>query len=114
VISLRARPGPLRERFQVLIQLWLRGLEQLASDAVRERHLSAKLDVEQLSFELYALILGANWSRQLFGDQVAIARARTALHRRLGELSTERGKALLRKAERSASVRAKPTEPRGR
>jgi AcrR family transcriptional regulator len=97
--ELDGRPGALRDRFQAMIHAWLRGLEQLAKDAMRERHLQAKLDVEQLSFELYSLVLGANWSRQLFNNQIAIARARAVVQRRLFELATERGRVLLQQAD---------------
>jgi AcrR family transcriptional regulator len=106
--ELDGRPGALRDRFQAMIHAWLRGLEQLAKDAMRERHLQAKLDVEQLSFELYALVLGANWSRQLFNNQIAIARARAVVQRRLFELATEHGRVLLQQAD------AKDKAPRSR
>ena len=97
--ELDGRPGELRERFLALIQVFLRGLEDLAGEAVRERHLQSKLDVKQLSFELYALVLGTNWSIQLLGDERATARARAVVQRRIDELATQRGRALLAKNE---------------
>lgn len=103
--ELDGQPGPLRARLQAMIRAWLRALEKLARQAVRDRHLQSKLDVEQLSFELYALVLGANWSRQLFDDHVAIARARAVVQRRFGELATARGKLLL---SRTAAETRKP------
>ena len=70
------RPGPVRDKLRDGLQLWLAELEKQARLAEAE-------DPEQIVFEVYSLVQGANASYQLFGDEAAFARARTAVERLL-------------------------------
>ena len=54
-------------------------LDELAKQA----KLAGAEDPEQLVFEIYSLVQGANASYQLFDDERAFARARTAIERLL-------------------------------
>jgi len=70
------RPGPVRDKLRDGLQLWLAELTKQAGLAGAE-------DPDQLAFEVYSLVQGANASYQLFGDETAFARARTAIERLL-------------------------------
>lgn len=98
--ELDGRPGAVREHFVELIKAWLAVLRQIIRDAIRAQHLQGTVEPEQLVLEIYALVLGANWSRQLLGDKRAVHRIRTAIQSRLSAAATGRGKRLLRAAPR--------------
>ena len=51
--------------------------------ALRLRELPSDTDVEQLVFELHAMVLQANHDRQLLGRKDALTRARNAVNRLL-------------------------------
>jgi hypothetical protein len=50
---------------------------------VRLQELPSDTDVEQLVFELHAMVLQANHDRQLLGREDALTRARNAVNRLL-------------------------------
>jgi AcrR family transcriptional regulator len=68
------RPGPVRDRLRDGLQLWL-------AELAKQANLAGAEDAEQIAFEVYSLVQGANASYQLFGDERAFARARTAIDR---------------------------------
>jgi AcrR family transcriptional regulator len=68
------RPGPVREKLAEGQGALLRALEKQAEIAGAD-------DPQQLVFEIYSLVQGANASYQLFGDKRAFKRARTAIER---------------------------------
>jgi len=70
------RPGPVRDKLRDGQRAWL---EELAKHA----GLAGAEDPEQLVFEVYSLVQGANASYQLFEDEEAYVRARRALERLL-------------------------------
>jgi AcrR family transcriptional regulator len=70
------REGPVRDAVSHGVKAWLGELERQADRAGVEAP-------AQLAFELYSLVLGANATRRLLGDQAALARARTAIEQRL-------------------------------
>ena len=57
------------------------------TDSVREARamgeIAAVEDVDQLTFELDALLLGANFAYVFFGDPIALERARLGVRARL-------------------------------
>ena len=77
--ELAPREGPVRER----IQEFLAGFGgRFAAEvaAARDRgELDASADPEQLAFEIDSMLLGANAAFVMFGDPVAIERARTGI-----------------------------------
>jgi AcrR family transcriptional regulator len=68
------RPGPVRDKLRDGLRLWL-------AELAKQAKLAGAEDPEQLAFEVYSLVQGANASYQLFGDDRAFARARTAIQR---------------------------------
>jgi AcrR family transcriptional regulator len=99
--ELDGRPGPVREHFVELIKAWLAALRIIVRDAIRAGHLQETTDPEPFILELYALVLGANWSRQLLGDKQAVKHMRAAMQSRLTAAATARGKRTLRAAARA-------------
>jgi AcrR family transcriptional regulator len=82
-IEFDSRPGPVRDEIAGLMSEWLMALEAAIADAQDAGHVSPDTDAQQLAFELHSLCLGANSSFQLYHDNAAFDRARTAIRRRL-------------------------------
>jgi AcrR family transcriptional regulator len=78
-----SRPGPVRDRIASVMGEWLLALEASIQDAQEAGELPAVLDSEQLAFEVQSLGTGANWAFQLYRDEGAFERARTAIRDRL-------------------------------
>ena len=79
--ELDGHPGPVRD---ALIDAVNAGDALITRDinlAIRLGELPADTDVEQLAFELHAMILQANHNHQLLGRRDALDRARTAIER---------------------------------
>jgi AcrR family transcriptional regulator len=70
------RPGPVRDKLRGGQGLWL-------DELVKQARLAGVEEPEQLVFEISSLVQGANGSYQLFDDEAAFARARTAIERLL-------------------------------
>jgi AcrR family transcriptional regulator len=70
------RPGQVREKLRDGLRAWL-------DELTKQARLAGADDPEQLVFEIYSLVQGANASYQLFEDEAAFARARAALERLL-------------------------------
>ncbi len=82
--ELDGRPGPVRD---VVAGAVARADALLCRDvdlARRLGELPSGTDVEQLVFELHAMVLQANHDRQLLGREDALTRARNAVNRLLG------------------------------
>jgi AcrR family transcriptional regulator len=82
-IEFDGRPGPVRDRIASAIGEWLLALEAAIQDAQEAGELPAVLDSEQLAFEIHSLGIGANSAFQLYRDETAFARARSAIGDRL-------------------------------
>ena len=98
--ELDGRPGAVREHLVELIKAWLAVLRIIIRDAIRSGHLQETTEPEPLVLELYALVLGANWSRQLLGEKHAVKYMRHALQARLTAAATAHGKRMLATAAR--------------
>jgi AcrR family transcriptional regulator len=77
------RPGAVRDRIASMMGEWLLALEATIGDAQDAGELPADLDVEQLTFEINSIGLGANWAYQLYRDEQAFDRARKAIRERV-------------------------------
>jgi AcrR family transcriptional regulator len=77
------RPGPVRDEIAAFVSEWLIALETAIQDAKDANHLAPDVDAQQLAFELHSLGMGANWAYQLYHDEVAFDRARSAIRERL-------------------------------
>jgi hypothetical protein len=84
-VEFDSRPGPVRDRIASMMSEWLMALEAAIQDAQEAGELSAALDSEQLAFEIHSLGMGANWTFQLYRDETAFERARTAIRDRLSD-----------------------------
>src|SRR3954447_18080990 len=82
-VEFDSRPGPVRDEIAGLVSEWLMALEAAIADAQEAGHVSRDTDAQQLAFELHSLCLGANWAFQLYRDDTAFERARSAIRRRL-------------------------------
>ncbi len=102
------RPGAVRDRVAEIMKEWLMLLRRSITEAQAAGQLGREADPAQLSFELNALEMGANWAFQLHGDRQAFARAREAMLERLRRVATPEGLPLL-----PAPRRAKARAPRG-
>jgi AcrR family transcriptional regulator len=77
------RPGPVRDAVAKQMDDWFAMLEKAIRMAKDEGHLAAAVDPAQLSFELNALLFGANFAYNLRHDEKAFARATRAIEQRL-------------------------------
>jgi AcrR family transcriptional regulator len=73
------RPGPVREAIAAALESWLGELE-------RQAWIAGSPDPGRFSFELYAVVMGANSRYRLSGDRKVFAYARATIARLLGEL----------------------------
>jgi AcrR family transcriptional regulator len=77
--ELDGRPGPLRDALLEFIQRVRRVVCREVRLAQRVGDLRSDLDPDQLTFELHAVLLEANFSNQLFKDAQSLDRARRAI-----------------------------------
>jgi AcrR family transcriptional regulator len=82
------RPGPVRDRIIILMKKWLENLQLAARDAQSAGEIRKDVDARQLAFEIHALAMGGNWSSRLFRDQSAFRSAKSAILRRLHQVTT--------------------------
>jgi AcrR family transcriptional regulator len=66
------RPGAVRDKLRSNQEAWL-------AELARHAELAGAEDPEQVVFEIFSLIQGANAHHQLFDDEQAFARARRAM-----------------------------------
>jgi AcrR family transcriptional regulator len=81
--ELDAKPGPVRDHLRVVYSRILEGLAGVVREAQVLGEINPTADVAQLTFELDALMLGANFAYVFFGDPAALDRARLAIRQRL-------------------------------
>ena len=89
------RPGPVRTRIRELVGVWQATLAAQVVEAKRLKHMSAKIEPEQLVFALYGVELSLNLRVQLFEDRSALTRARHAMTTLLRDAATPLGKRLM-------------------
>lgn len=73
------RPGPVRDAIAAALDAWL---TELACQA----QIAGAADPGRFSFEVYAVVMGANSRYRLSGDRVVFGYARDAIDRLLAEL----------------------------
>ena len=81
------RPGRVREQIVGLMRKWLGTLEQAARDAQSAGEIMKAADASQLAFEIQALAMGANWSSRLFRDASIFRSVRSAILRRIEQVT---------------------------
>jgi AcrR family transcriptional regulator len=75
------KPGQVRDLLVLMVQRWHNELARAIGLACSEQHLTARLDTEQLVFELYGLNLVVHHHGRLLRNTQALARARESLER---------------------------------
>lgn len=76
-------PGPARDALAEIERSWIDALAAEAKLAVRLGELPASTDPDQIAFELFGLLMAANFWNQLFDDAGGLDRARGAVDRLL-------------------------------
>jgi AcrR family transcriptional regulator len=82
-----SKPGPVRDAVVAVIAIWMQRIEENLADAVELGHLR-DCDIEQVSFELEALMVAGHHVYQLNDDPAALDRARRGILARLESLET--------------------------
>jgi len=81
--ELDTRPGPARDRIAAVQSSWAELLASGLREAQARRELDPNASVEQLTFEINAMLAQANTVFLLYGDRMAFDLARRAIHDRL-------------------------------
>jgi len=100
-----AKPGPVKDHLRGVYARLLAALTEVAREARDMGEIAATEDVDQLTFELDALLLGANFAYVFFGDPVALERARRGVRARL-ERAAAPGRRVKPSARAAAGRRA--------
>jgi AcrR family transcriptional regulator len=82
--ELASRPGPLRDAVAAQMTAWNDTLHRVIARAVDRGEFKPRDDIDQLAFEIRALLDGANADSLLFGSSEPYERARIGLRRLLG------------------------------
>lgn len=77
------RPGPQRDAMVGIIAGWKAELLKSIRQAVREGHLAADTDAQQMAFEIYGLMLAMHQDARLLRSSDSTRRARVGLRRLL-------------------------------
>ena len=80
------RPGPVRDRIADMLRTWLSYLEHAVEQAQQAGELDDSLSAKEITFELDAFSMSANWQFKLFGDPSVYDGARRAIRERLDGL----------------------------
>ncbi len=109
--ELGARPGRVHDVVAQIQQQW-RDLLGREAEAARENdELATGTDPAQLAFELGAILAGTNIASVLLDDVGVIARARAAVHARLGSATLKSAPSPRPQARRRGHSRLQTTEP---
>ncbi|MFD9050656.1 TetR/AcrR family transcriptional regulator [Streptomyces zaomyceticus] len=94
-----ARTGPVHDTVARTRLDWNAYMERTLTEAQAVGDFAGDLDVEQLAFEVIALMEGANAQSVLLGDTRAYARAERGVTSRLRDSATEQGRGALDAAD---------------
>jgi AcrR family transcriptional regulator len=81
--ELDTRPGPARDRIAAIQSSWAELISSGLREAQARRELDQDAGIEQLTFEINAMLAQANTVFVLYGDHAAFDLARHAIHDRL-------------------------------
>jgi AcrR family transcriptional regulator len=82
-----AKPGPVKDHLRGVYAGLLAALTEVVGEARAIGEIAATEDVDQLTFDLDALLLAANFAYVFFGDPAALERARRGVRARLERAS---------------------------
>ncbi|MGW6962647.1 TetR/AcrR family transcriptional regulator [Streptomyces zaomyceticus] len=101
-----ARTGPVHDAVARTRLDWNAYMERTLTEAQAVGDFAGDMDVEQLAFEVIALMEGANAQSVLLGDTRAYARAERGVTSRLRDSATEQGRGALDAADAADAVDA--------
>ena len=87
------RPGPIRDELLAMVTTWQKALLRAARQAVKDGHLVADTDCEQLVFEMRALVLALHHDARFLGDTQAVHRIERGYARLVDSYRADTGKA---------------------
>ena len=93
-----SRSGPVHDRIAEQKQRWMDAIVAHVKSAQKRGQLRREIEPEQLAFELDAMGVLANSLWQLRRDELAFARAMTAIRNRLHDAATPSGRRALAQA----------------
>ncbi|MCL4184475.1 MAG: TetR/AcrR family transcriptional regulator [Burkholderiaceae bacterium] len=99
------RPGSVREELVAMVRSWQRELSRAIQQAVEAGDLPADLDVQELVFQLYGVILVLHHDGRLLDSPDAVGRARRSFERLIDSYRRTMPQA----AEKHTNVRSTPT-----
>jgi AcrR family transcriptional regulator len=82
--ELDTHPGPVKERLSAALQEWMGELVSAAREAVKRGELDQATDVDQIGFELDAMLFMGHGTYVMYGDPAMLIRARRGIERLLG------------------------------
>ena len=103
--ELDARPGPVRDHLRAVFNVLLEGLTGVIREAQALGEIAPDEDLAQLTYEIDAFLIGANFAYLFFEDRAALDRGRRAIEARLARAA---GPA---RATRRPSKRPSPAPP---
>ena len=86
------RPGPIREELLTMVLAWQKALLRAAKQAVKEGHLAADTDCDQLVFEMRAMVLALHHDARFLGDTHAVERIERGYERLVDSYRAKAGK----------------------
>lgn len=93
-VEFDSKEGPVRDKIAYAMNAWQNTLKRELERAQLKNQLLSKVDTFQLSFEIIALVIGANWSLNLHKNIQACNQARIAILNRISIGFTEKSPAL--------------------
>ncbi len=69
------RPGPVRDALASSVNTWLTAMQRAIDIAVKETHLRADTDAQQMRFEIHSLILALHYEARFLRSPASLQRA---------------------------------------
>ena len=101
--ELDTRPGPARERVVEVLNLWLSLLKQCILDAQAIGEIDPHAEVDQVVFEIQAMLLTANFLFVMTNDPLRLTQARRGVEDVLGQVAV-RAKSKKRQSARDRAA----------
>jgi AcrR family transcriptional regulator len=86
--ELDTRPGPVRDRITAFLSEWAALIASSLAAAQRQGDLNSDASIDQIAFELNAMLAQANAVFLLYGDRKAFDLARRAIRDRIAQAAT--------------------------
>jgi AcrR family transcriptional regulator len=86
--ELDTRPGPVRDRIATFLSEWVELMASSLAAAQRQGDLNSDASIDQIAFELNAMLAQANAVFLLYGDRKAFDLARRAIRDRIAQAAT--------------------------